>query len=959
MLMPGKMQEIGREIMKFNLDIVAIQETRWKGQGEIKKKDFAVYYSGDPNKTGQRGTGFFVCKKLMRHVIGFEPINDRLCKIRIKGRFRNITLLSAYAPIEDAADHDKETFYDQLTRAIEGIPRYDVTVLLGDFNAKIGKEPFMRAVCGPFTKHLDTSDNGKLLTQMAAANRLSVMSTYFQHLDIHLGTWIIPGTEQTNQIDHILVSTRHASSVTDVRACRGPNCDSDHYLVKMVLRERLSKAQKREPRDRVTWNQESFNEPSGTIRKKFEREINKELDTLKEEMATDSTNQKWEKLKNIVLTVTDEVIGEKVKVRNEWFDDECAQAIKRKNEARDKKLQRNTRQTQEEYESRRREANRVCRRKKRGMLNEKLKEIEEKRLQKQTRNFYKGTDWFRKEFKPRLTGCKDKQGKLLGEENDIMKRWTEYFNELLNRESNQQPGEAPQYLTAEPLLQPPTLIEVEEAVKRMKNFKAPGKDNITSEMLKYAGSELTAQLHEIITEVWESETMPKAWEAGIIVPVYKKGDKLECSNYRGITLLNVAYKVFSNLLLRRLSPYTEEIIGEYQCGFRPARGTMDQIFVVRQAMEKCYEHTTDLHMLFVDFRQAFDSILKDKLLSSMESQGIPKKLVSLVKMTMKNAKASVIIDGRYGEQFELSRGVRQGDALSATLFNLALQTALQNITDNGTIIYKSKMICAYADDIVIITRNERELKETFGKLHTEAEKVGLQINVEKTKYLVMSAVERRRIKNNLTVRGVVTFENVSSFVYLGAEVNNCNKTSQDVDRRIIAANKAYFANIRLLKSRLLSKTTKLRIYKTLIRPVATYGSETWNLTVNDANRLRVFERKIVRRIFGPLCEHGEWRIRNNAEIEQLLNKEDIVRFIKSQRLRWMGHVVRMTEDRMPKRMYKATMTGRRIQGRPRSRWRDEVESDLRKMKVRGWGTLVRDREEWRSIVQQAKAHEEL
>jgi sorting nexin-29 len=94
--------------------------------------------------------------------------------------------------------------------------------------------------------------------------------------------------------------------------------------------------------------------------------------------------------------------------------------------------------------------------------------------------------------------------------------------------------------------------------------------------------------------------MPDDWKVGLIVPLFKKGDKMKCENYRGITLLNVAYKILSSIILEQLKEYSEEILGEYQCGFRPQR-TVDQIFVVREILEKFYAHDIDLHLLFVDF----------------------------------------------------------------------------------------------------------------------------------------------------------------------------------------------------------------------------------------------------------------------------------------------------------------------------------------------------------------------
>jgi len=103
--------------------------------------------------------------------------------------------------------------------------------------------------------------------------------------------------------------------------------------------------------------------------------------------------------------------------------------------------------------------------------------------------------------------------------------------------------------------------------------------------------------------------MPEEWSMAIIQPIYKKGDKLECSNYRAITLLDVTYKVLSGILYNRVTVYTEEILGEYQCGFRANRSNIDHIFTIRQTQDKAYEYNISLHNLFIDFKQAFDNFM--------------------------------------------------------------------------------------------------------------------------------------------------------------------------------------------------------------------------------------------------------------------------------------------------------------------------------------------------------------
>jgi GTP1/Obg family GTP-binding protein len=105
----------------------------------------------------------------------------------------------------------------------------------------------------------------------------------------------------------------------------------------------------------------------------------------------------------------------------------------------------------------------------------------------------------------------------------------------------------------------------------------------------------------------------------------------------------------------------------------------------------------------------------------------------------------------------------------------------------------------------------------------------------------------------------------------------------------------------------------------------------------------MFERKIIRRLYGPVMENNVWRIRYNEELNTLLKGEDVVRFIKTQRIRWLGHVERMEDNAMPKRMLKGRLYSKRKKGRPRVRWLDDVETDLKKMEVKGWKDKMRNR----------------
>jgi hypothetical protein len=121
---------------------------------------------------------------------------------------------------------------------------------------------------------------------------------------------------------------------------------------------------------------------------------------------------------------------------------------------------------------------------------------------------------------------------------------------------------------------------------------------------------------------------------------------------------------------------------------------------------------------------------------------------------------------------------------------------------------------------------------------------------------------------------------LNEFKYLGSIVNETNKIEEEIQSRIAAGNRAYHAN-----KKLLSTNSKMSVYKTIIRPVVTYGSETWMMNITHEEKFKIFERKILRSIYGPVQDsNNEWRVRRNQEIEALMKEENIVRFIKSQRL---------------------------------------------------------------------------
>jgi hypothetical protein len=150
----------------------------------------------------------------------------------------------------------------------------------------------------------------------------------------------------------------------------------------------------------------------------------------------------------------------------------------------------------------------------------------------------------------------------------------------------------------------PSPFEFQIATWKLKNYTSRGIDQIPTELIQVGGETLRSRTHKGFNYIWNKKELSDQCKESIIVPVHKKDDKTDCNNYRGISLLSISYKILSNILLSRLSPFIDEIFGAHQCGFRRDRSTIDKILCIRQILEKKWEYNETVHKLFVDFKKA-------------------------------------------------------------------------------------------------------------------------------------------------------------------------------------------------------------------------------------------------------------------------------------------------------------------------------------------------------------------
>jgi sorting nexin-29 len=167
----------------------------------------------------------------------------------------------------------------------------------------------------------------------------------------------------------------------------------------------------------------------------------------------------------------------------------------------------------------------------------------------------------------------------------VSNRWKIFFNQVLNEHGVHDVRQMDKQ-TAEPLVPEPSLVKVEIAIGKLKRYKSVGTNQIPAKLIKAGGETLCSEIHKLICSLWNNEELPQHWKEPIIVPIYKKHDKIYCNDYRGISLLSTAYKILPIILLARLITHISEIIGDHHCGSHHNITTNDMIFYIHQILEK-------------------------------------------------------------------------------------------------------------------------------------------------------------------------------------------------------------------------------------------------------------------------------------------------------------------------------------------------------------------------------------
>jgi len=268
-----------------------------------------------------------------------------------------------------------------------------------------------------------------------------------------------------------------------------------------------------------------------------------------------------------------------------------------------------------------------------------------------------------------------------------------------------------------------------------------------------------------------------------------------------------------------------------------------------------------VHQLFIEFKKAYDSVRRQVLYNILMAFGIHMKMIRLIKMCPNETYSTIRLGKYLSDMFPIRKGLKQGNALSLLLFNVVLVYVIRRVQVNqdGLKFSGTHQLLVYADDVntCILAGSVRTTKKNTEHLLVGSKEIGLEVNADETKYMVISRDQNAGQSHNIKI-GNSSFERVEEFKYLETNLANQNSIQEDTESRLKSGNTCYHPVKNLLSSSLLSKNLKIKKYITLIVPVVSYGCETWSLKLREKSGFRVFENRVLRRIFGPKGDEGTW-----------------------------------------------------------------------------------------------------
>ena len=281
------------------------------------------------------------------------------------------------------------------------------------------------------------------------------------------------------------------------------------------------------------------------------------------------------------------------------------------------------------------------------------------------------------------------------------------------------------------------------------------------------------------------------------------------------------------ILQARLQQYVNCELPDVHAGFRKGRGTRDQIANILWIIEKAREFENNIYFCFIDYAKAFDCVDHNKLWKIMKKMGVPDHLTCLLRKLYAGQEETVRTGHGTTDWFQIRKGVRQGCILSLCLFNFYAECIMRNIdleeAQTGINIAGGSINnLRYADNTIFMAESEEELKSLLMKVKEESEKVGLKLNIQKTKIMASGPITSWQIDGE-------TVETVADFIFWGSKITVDGDYSREIKRRLLLGRKVMTNLDSILENRDITLPTKVHLVKAVVFPVVMYGCESWTI----------------------------------------------------------------------------------------------------------------------------------
>jgi len=383
-------------------------------------------------------------------------------------------------------------------------------------------------------------------------------------------------------------------------------------------------------------------------------------------------------------------------------------------------------------------------------------------------------------------------------------------------------------------------FEVREAIRKMKSGKAPGLDEISAEFLKSAETIVTPFLTKLFNKLFETGYFPEEWSRSVIVPLFKKGDKNNPANYRGISLLSTVSKIFTSILNKRLYSWAEyeNKICEEQAGFRKQYATTDHIFTLVSMIRKCLygRRKSKLYVVFIDYLVAFDSVDRDSLWLVLQKIKTSTKMLNMLQGMYKSVQSCVRWGHEMSDFFDCPFGVKQGCLLSPLIFSLLITDVADKVTKNGKHGFQflpglqEIFLLLFADDICLISTTPAGLQNQINNLEKASDALGLVVNLSKTKVMVFRKGGHLAKSEKWFYKGQA-LEIVNSYKYLGFMLTTklsfelaLEEYTGRAKRKVVEIMKTMW------KLETLDFDIFFKLFDAQVKPMLLYAAEIWGLT---------------------------------------------------------------------------------------------------------------------------------